>query len=170
MDILLTDIQDRLTAQVPALKYIDEDWGQLDDYSPNFPVKWPCALIDCFNAAYENTGNKTQLGLAMIRVRVADIKLSNSSAKAPAAQKSKSNSFRVLINDIYKALHGWSGHNHYSALIRVSERRIPRNDGVREQEVMYSVEIKDAAAAPPKLKVKTTDFGVTIDTTLIKEG
>lgn len=168
MDILLADIQERLTAQAPALKYIDEDWGQLDDYSPNFPVKWPCALIDCFSATYENMGNKTQLGLVMIRLRVADIKLSNSSAKAPAGQKAKSSSFRLLIKAIHKALHGWSGHDHYTALMRVSERRVARNDGVREQEIIYSVEIKDVSTAPPKLKVKTTDFGVTIDTELIK--
>lgn len=41
MNVLLTDVQDRLISQVTDLKYVDEDWGQLDDYSPHFPVKWP---------------------------------------------------------------------------------------------------------------------------------
>jgi len=102
MDILLTDVQDRLTSQVTELKYVDEDWGQLDDYSPNFPVKWPCVLVDCFSANYENMGKKGQLGLAVIRVQVADVKLSNSSAKAPTGQKS---CLRTKLLEILKATH-----------------------------------------------------------------
>ena len=40
----LESIQQLLQA-IEGLKYVDEDWGQLDYYSPNFPVQWPCVLI-----------------------------------------------------------------------------------------------------------------------------
>ena len=158
MDIILTDVIARLTSEVPELKYIDEDWGQLDDYSPNFPVKWPCALADCFAANWQNMGNKGQLGLANIVITYADIKLSNSSAKAPANQKANSLLFHTLKKKIYQALHGWTGHQHYTALIRTAERRIKRNDGVRAIELIFTVEIKDVSAAPvlakaPKPKI-----------------
>lgn len=162
MDVLLSDIQDRLSSQVADLKYVDEDWGQLDDYSPNFPVKWPCALIDCFSVNFENMGKKGQLGLAVIRVQVANIKLSNSSGKAPAGQKTNSLSFYLLMKKVYKALHGWAGHNHYSGLIRTSEKRLLRNDGVRVHEMLFTVEIKDLAAMPATVKVPTANFDVEI--------
>jgi hypothetical protein len=164
MDIILTDVQNRLTEKVTALKYVDEDWGQLDDYSPNFPVKWPCALVDCFSASYENMGNKVQMGLCTIRVIIAGVKLSNSSAQAPVNQKEKSLSFYVLMKDVYKALHGFTGHNHYSALIRISERRLPRNDGVRAHEMLFTVEIKDIQAKPQKITVASNSVNLNIET------
>jgi len=167
MDILLQDVQDRLTAEVLALKYVDEDWGQLDDYSPNFPVKWPCALIDCFNANYDNLGNNSQMGLATVRVLFADVKLSNSSAKAPANQKANSLSFHTTLKAIYKALQGWTGHNHYTGLVRISQRRIPRDDGVRAHEMMFTVNIKDVIAAPQKITVERTSFTVQVETEMI---
>jgi len=148
MDILLGDIQERLSIEVSQLKYIDEDWGQLDDYSPNFPVQWPCCLVDCFTANYENAGKNTQLGLATVRVLIADVKLTNSSKQAPSGQKTQSKSFYLLMKDIYKALQGWAGHDHYSKLIRIREGRIKRNDGVRAHEMLFTVEIKDTSAMP----------------------
>lgn len=42
-------------------------------------------------------GKKGQLGLAVIRVQVANMKLSNSSGKAPAGQKTNSLSFYLLM-------------------------------------------------------------------------
>jgi hypothetical protein len=151
MDVLLQDIQDRLSSQVTELQYVDENWGQLDDYSPNFPVKFPCALVDCFTANYENMGNLVQQGVATIQILIADIKISNSSAKAPDGQKTKSKSFYVLMKAVYKALHGYSGHDFYSALIRTSERRIPRDDGTRVHEMLFTVQIKDVIAKRPTI-------------------
>lgn len=164
MDIILTDIQERLMLKVPAINYVDEDWGQLDDYSPNFPVKWPCALVDCFGANYENLGNKVQMGLATIRIQIADVKLSNSSGKAPAEQKTKSKSFYLLMKEVYKALHGYTAHDHYSALIRVSEKRLRRNDGVRVHEMLFTVEIKDIIAKKQKITVAPESFSMEINT------
>lgn len=148
MEILLTDIQERLNSKVAALKYIDEDWGQLDDYSPNFPVQWPCCLVDCSNANYENMGKNVQLGLATIRLLIGNIKLTNSSQKAPAGQKLQNKSFRVLMTAIYTALQGWAGSEGYSKLIRIREGRIKRNDGVKVHEMFFTVEIKDSSAMP----------------------
>ncbi|MBS1747100.1 MAG: hypothetical protein JST21_13095 [Bacteroidetes bacterium] len=167
MDILLQDVQERLTGQIAALKYVDEDWGQLDDYSPNFPVKWPCALIDCFSATYDNNGNLTQNGLATIRIVYADVKLSNSSAKAPAGQKASSLAFHTNFKAIYKALQGWAGHDHYSRLVRISQRRLTRDDGVRAHEMLFTVNIKDVNAAPEKITVERASFEVEVDTEML---
>lgn len=119
-------------------------------------------LVDCFAANYENLGNKVQLGLATIRLQVADIKLSNSSGAAPAGQKTNNNRFRLLIKDIYKALHGWAGHDHYSALIRTREGRVRRNDGTRVQEVFFTVQIKDILAKKATITASPGSFNAAI--------
>jgi hypothetical protein len=146
MDTVISSAQDRLAGQVTALKYVDEDWGQLDNYSPNFPAKWPCALIDVLDVQWSNIGKKVQMGLAQIRVKIADLRLSNSSKAAPAGQKANSNSFYTLTQQVYNALQGWCGASHYSAFIRISERRVQRDDGVKEHWMIFTTEIKDSSA------------------------
>ncbi len=146
MEIILQGVQARLNSKVPELKYIDEDWGQLDYYYPNPPVKWPCSLIDATAATWSNAGNLQQLGLVQVKIRVADMKLTNSSAKAPSGQKTVSFSFFVLLRNIYKALHGWSGDESYTALIRTATNRVKREDGVRIYEVTFTTNFTDNSA------------------------
>ena len=148
MEQILTDIQQRLADQVPALKYIDQDWGQLDYYSPNPPVKWPCALVDIVQAQFTNTGGGGQLGMVQVKVRVGDLQLSPSSTKAPAAARAAALSIWEVLKDLHKALHGWAGHRHYSKLIRTAQQRIRREDGVRIYEITYTTQITDNSAVP----------------------
>lgn len=148
METLLKDIQNRLLAEVPALKYVDEDWGQLDYYSPHFPVKWPCALIDAAQATWSNAGHLLQLGVVQVKVRVADLRLTNTSGAAPQGQKQAAFALFATLSNVYKALHGWSGHNHYSALIRTSNSRVKRDDGVRIYDITFTCQVKDSSAVP----------------------
>ncbi len=151
MDILIQDIRNRLSAEIPALKYIDEDWGQLDDYSPHFPVKWPCALIDITQVNYSNVGKTGQLGEAAIAITVADVKLLNSSSKAPSNQKAEQSAYLKLIQAVHIALHGWSGHSHYTKLIRTTFKRIKRDDGVRQHQLTYTCRMEDISTVPKKI-------------------
>lgn len=156
MNILIQDIQNRLASEIMALKYVDEDWGQLDDYSPNFPVKWPCALIDIAQVQYSNLGKTAQLGEAAITITIADIKLLNSSSKAPANQKAEQANYLQLIKDVHACLHGWSGHGHYSKLIRTNFKRIKRDDGVRQHVTTYTCRIEDTSTVKPQLRHPAT--------------
>jgi hypothetical protein len=148
MEAIINQITDHLEAAIPQLKYVDEDWGQLDYYSPNFPVKWPCALVDIQSATWDNLLKKVQHGLVQVSVKIADIKISNSSTKAPAGQRTKANSFFTLTQTVFKALHTWSGSDDYSGLIRTAERRIKRDDGVKVYELIFTTQFKDTSAMP----------------------
>lgn len=148
MKQLLTDIQTRLIAKVTALKYVDEDWGQLDFYSPNPPVKFPAAVIDCINATYTDEGKLVQLGRVQVRIRIADQKLSNTSGNAPSSQKSNAFAIYTTLASIHAALHGWSGNAAYSKLIRQSLKRETRSDGMRVHEIIYTTQLVDDGAMP----------------------
>lgn len=154
MEKLLQDIQSRLLTKVPALKYVDEDWGQLDFYSKDFPVKCPCGLIDVIDAVWSNEGKLVQLGMVQVKVRVADLKLSNTSGAAPQAQKNKAFAIFTTLKEVFKALHGWSGDAHYSKLIRTRTTRIKRQDGVRIYETTFTCEMKDSSAMPVNATIK----------------
>jgi len=148
MKKVIADIKARLLEKVTTLKYIDEDWGQLDYYSPNQPVKWPCVLIDIGQVAWTNEGQHVQAGLASVSIRVADMKLSNTNIKAPDAQRTKAAGIFDLLTDIDVALHGWTADNMNGPLTRSLTRKVNRDDGIREFEVIYLTRITDISAKP----------------------
>ena len=148
MKQIIQDIQNRLMKQVPALKYADQDWGQMD-FFPNPPVKYPCALIDVQSAQYTNTGNFIQQGTATVVIRLFDLKLSNSSQKAPDNQKENAKKIWQLIEDVNKAIHGQNFlQEGYGLPIREQMRRAKRNDGCYQTELYYTIQFTDTTTEP----------------------
>ncbi len=162
MKQIITDIQNRLIAEVPELKYVDMDWGQLDYYNPHPPVKFPCALIDTPNIQWSNVLNKAQLGVVTVAITIADLRLSNSSNAAPAIQKNKAMEIFDILQKIHIALHGWTAHQSYTGLMRQSNAIRRREDGVKLHQIIFTTEVKDNSAirqfetkeAELKVKVK----------------
>lgn len=142
MKAIIQNIQERL-AEIDTLKYVDEDWGQIDYYSPNFPVKWPCALIDIQAGQFENTGwdhrvkKYRQTGNLMVSVTIANVKLTNTSAMAPQRQKDHGWSIWKLYEEVHEKLQGYRPHENSGALIRQGFRRVKRDDGVQEYTLLY---------------------------------
>lgn len=127
------------------LKYVDEDWGQLDYYSQNFPVKFPCVLVDISSANFQNLGlDKTaspmqrQTSETTVSLTIANVKLSNTSHNAPQGQKDDGDSIWVLLETIHKVLQGWNPTDKSGKLIRVGMQRIKRDDGVQEYTIIYT--------------------------------
>ena len=149
MKALLEKIQQKLS-EITDLKYIDENWGQLDYYSPNMPVQYPCALIDVQQVQYTNLGRdmskkpvQRQIGRGSIKITIANMRLSNSSMQAPRRQKEEVWAIWGIIEKIHQRLHGVSLLPNVSALIRSSQSRTLRDDGVQEYEVYYSCEVQN---------------------------
>ena len=149
MKALIQAIQTKIQA-VTGVKYVDEDWGQLDYFSPNFPVKFPCVLIDVANANYSNIGQdkqatpiNRQMADATVSLTIANLKLTNSSGLAPQFQKDNTWSIHELIEEIHKVVQGYKATDKATALIRVGMSRTKRDDGVQEYTVRYSVNLNN---------------------------
>lgn len=149
MNQILQAVQTKLS-EVPGINYIDENTGQLDNYSPNYPVKWPCVLLDIRDARFSDLGMdknlqpmQRQIGEFNLEVRVANLKLTNSSAKAPTQQKEKAASIWELIEEIHKNIHGWRPNSMSGALIRRTINRVMRDDGVQEYAIIYSSDVQN---------------------------
>jgi hypothetical protein len=148
MKTILSNILGRLTAEITALKYVDENWGQLDYFGPQHPVKYPCALADIDNAQWSDLGNLSQTGAAQVRITVANLKLSNTSSAAPASQRQKAFEIVDLMTDLHQALHGWRPAPHASRLTRTATRLVQREDGIKQYEILFALQISDASAQP----------------------
>ena len=142
---ILSNLKQHLTA-ITGIRYIDEDWGQLDDYSPNPPVQWPCVLIDVSAVSYSNLGqdatripNSRQQGEAQLTVKIANVKLSNTSAMAgPKVRYQQVPEIFEIMQQVHNRLHGYRPNERAGKLIRVSMQRSRRDDGVQVYEVNYS--------------------------------
>lgn len=90
MKQIFLSIQKRLADNVPALQYIDKNWGQLNIAKP--PVKWPCCLMDIDSIDYSQASENTRVAEASIILTIADCHTVRSSANAP----NKEDSYAIL--------------------------------------------------------------------------
>lgn len=145
MKIVLENIQ-KTIGTITSLKYIDEDWGQLDDYSPNPPTKFPLALIDIGNLDYSQIGNdrkaipqNRQMATGTIIITIANIRISNTSFKSPKQQKDNVWEIWNIIEDVHKCLQGYRPDLNCRGMARTNLRRVKRDDGIQEYEITYTV-------------------------------
>lgn len=143
--IVLQSIQNLLST-IPELKYVDEDWGQLDDYSPNPPTKFPLALIDLGNLQYSNIGKdrtampqNRQMATGAIVISIANLRLTNTSARAPQTQKDQAWSIWDIVQNVHEKLHGIAVGGSAGAMMRTAMRKVKRDDGIQEYEVTYAI-------------------------------
>lgn len=145
MKPFLESVETRLAA-VEELLYIDEDWGQLDSYSPHPPAKFPCSLIDITSLVFSNIGKDNsanpinrQIAEGTITIIIANLKLSNTSGKAPQTQKDNAWKIWEIKEKVHQLLHGWKPTADSGALMRTADKRIRRDDGIQEYQVTYSL-------------------------------
>ncbi|GAA4156689.1 hypothetical protein GCM10022217_15940 [Chryseobacterium ginsenosidimutans] len=146
METLLTNIQNKI-AEITGIKYVDEDWGQLDYYSPNVPVQFPCCLIDLNDGDFSNIGQdltknprNRQNGKLTVRLTLANVKLTNTSFKAPQSQKDKAWVIIGLMEEIHAKIHGFSPDVNCSKMLRVGLGKTKRDDGIQEYVIYYTFE------------------------------
>lgn len=151
-DVLIAS-QERLDELKAAglLKYVGEDWGQLDLYDTRPPVEFPCVLIDAAVVDYSDRGQRTQEGLGTLSVRYAEYDPVRISSGAP----DNTRGFRCFdaMQQIYKALQGLSGDT-FSGLTRIRMAKARRDDGIREYEITFRFAFVDNTAARKTQKVK----------------
>jgi hypothetical protein len=118
MKEIFLDIQSKLS-EIPDLKHIDKNWGQLLYKEP--PVKFPCALLDVDNVDYTQLGMLAQTANATIGITVANYRLVNSSLHAP--KKEEAYAILETIEKIHQLLHGWSNGS-FQPLIRINLQKM----------------------------------------------
>ena len=132
-------ISARLHTQVADLKWIDYDWGQLNDEQP--AVAYPCALIDiaysdCKNLAAQ-AGDLDQMVTATITIKLAFKPSGNSQVTAPATDRVVALAPLDTINDLHTALQGWNGNNTFGPLSRRRAMATPRRDKLKVYTIVY---------------------------------
>lgn len=132
MKEILIAIQEHININVPELKYIDKDWGQLQHDNP--PVKFPCALLDFSNITFSQLGQLHQLADANIEIIIANLRLINSSLKNP--KRNESYTVFDIIEHVHQTIHGWTDGT-FSQLIRTNIQKLDASQNYEIYKLTY---------------------------------
>lgn len=141
METILSEILTRLKAQVPELRYIAIDEGQLDnpDENGNYPILTPGCTIDIDNVNWTTTVDPEQSGEGTVVIRFAWMSPArldnNTSSTSIAAGLERWN----LHHTICQALHGYSGTN-FGRLERITTTREKREGLLKVMIITFAFE------------------------------
>lgn len=134
----------QLQAEVPEIKWIDLDTGQLDS-STRPAVAFPCALIGISIQPKSNITDYIQDCSATISVRLAWETSVRTSNNTPALELEKSMAVYDTIAAVYKALQGFSTAN-FDSLMRKRQDREKSRHGLFQYRFDFSTEFEDNTA------------------------
>lgn len=158
---LFTAIQDRIKLQVPEIRFIEQDLGQLEFERP--PVVYPCALIDFTDWTFEDAGENLQFAQGSINIRLAFEAFSTTHNITPDTFKNKALHYYDLEWKLYKSLQGWKPEK-YGYLLRTAAATEPREDNLRVRVLQFSCGFEDLSAMSKYQKVNLKPLH--IDTTI----
>jgi hypothetical protein len=143
---MFTEIMARLEAEVPEVRYINQDLGQLENYTDRPAVSFPCILIDFEDFDFSDMAENTQMGEGTILIKVAMNPFSDSSSLTEQAVRVKALNYNEICWKAHKALQGWQGES-FGALMRTADKKVPREDALRVRETLYSCVFQDYTTA-----------------------
>jgi hypothetical protein len=121
---LFLDIQQRIAAECPDIKWIDQDLGQ-DQSDIRPPVTYPAVLIDFPQADFDSLGGTAQSAEFTVQLKL----LLDSWASASSVSPNREEALQAyeLEEKLISALHGWRT-DYCRKLIRSSVASENRND------------------------------------------
>lgn len=145
---LILLLQERIKTEVPDIRMVDEDKGQLEDIDPKNnrpPVSWPCLLIDFQNCKYDDLGELVQTVDGALVLRLGFPPYSSAASWMPTATKVKALRYFDIEWQVYKALHGWQPEGFGTLLCRSSDTE-KRMDAIRVRELRYELTFEEHSA------------------------
>ena len=136
MKTILNAVMQRLKEQVSELRYISEDWGQLDYYETMPPVKFPCALVSIDRVNYSVVAKDRRKAVVSVVVRIADAPSVTGNVAAPESYRNRAFAIFDLLEEVDEALNGLSGDT-FNQFSLESIYRDNRQDFIREYNMTF---------------------------------
>lgn len=154
MEHLLYNLIDYIGNNMPDIRTIDEDYGQLemlnDEMNDDYPLVFPAILIDAPQTSWEDIGELGQKGLCSITVRLAldcydDTHYNSGTTEKILEREEKRRELHRLLQG-----HCFGGD---SALIRTSSRFYSVAHGIKVYESVYTLELTEMTRERDKIKI-----------------
>ncbi|WP_295990517.1 hypothetical protein [uncultured Alistipes sp.] len=139
---LFIALQDRLKEQVPALRWVDAEMGQLN-VVPRPPVAFPCCLVDMRYLQCRSLTAGAQRVAAQFTLRVAFQGCGSSCSEAPTSVRERALEHMDTLEEIHRALQWWSFGRRINPLQRVSVVPERRSDNLKVYTMVYDTEFQE---------------------------
>jgi hypothetical protein len=136
-----TSLCDRLETNVPALRWIDWDNGQLEAERP--AVTYPCCLIDLIYPSCDDIAKQEQIADVEIVLRISFDHRGATNAATSAENRTTAMSVFDTIEDVHKQLQGWTNTWTLSPLSRKSAIREKRRNNKPVYRITYTTTLHD---------------------------
>ena len=135
-------ITNHIAANVPQVKWVDADEGQLN-VSGRPPVAFPACLVDISYPQCESLSGGVQRIRARVELRVVFAIQGSTNAAAPASVRERSLARFDVLETLHKALQWWNGGGLFNPLRRISSTPERRADDLKVYRVVYETEFFD---------------------------
>ncbi len=136
-------IMARVQAQVPEIKHIDQDMGQIEGSSSRPAVAFPLILADFDAWGFSNAGTNIQIAEGDVVIKLGFAQFTPSSDKVDAAYREEALKFYEIEWKLHKALQGWSPGDEFGFLTRTAVQTQNRQPGIRVRVLRYRLEFED---------------------------
>ncbi len=151
---LLAAILDRIEAKVPAIIWIDKDWGQLEIPAESYPLQFPCALVSFPDIPWNQLKGGYYDGVVTVNVRVA-IDMYNDTytvGNVTAPDRATALSRMNIVDDLNAGLSGFED-TWFQKLVHIESKEEKRADGLLVFNEIYETRLTDNSAVPVRTTV-----------------
>jgi len=152
-------LQERVQDEVPDITFIDQDLGQINTGVTDFPVTFPCLLIDFEDFDFKNLSENVQTASGTVLLKLGFSPYSSSDSSATEESKEAALQFYDIEWDLHKTLQGWDPGDYFGHMDRTSAITQKRDDALRVRELRYTIAFEDystkytQSTAPAELDV-----------------
>lgn len=157
-------LQAHIKTEVPAIRWVDQDLGQLENYEIRPPVSWPCVLIDFNQTIYDQMQNNRQMANITFTLRLAFDSYSSTSSTTPSAFKEKGLNYYEIEQNLYKSVQGFDAGGLMQDCTRINtatERR--EGDNFRVRVLTFTSMTEDCSAEPNLTKAARPNMNIELD-------
>lgn len=153
---LYTAIKTHIKNNVPEIRYINMDLGQLEFYELRPKLSFPALLIDFGELRFEPLGDGSQMAYGNIIMRLALGSYSDISSLAPQPVLDKGVAFLSLEQKLHQAIQGQEL-EYFSSLMRIGSSTEKREDEYRVRTMTYDFNFIDISTSK-EWSITSPDF------------
>jgi hypothetical protein len=138
-------VRDRLISEIPALKTVDLQRGQIypgKDNKFTYPFPMPVSLISLSKTVWTDLGGAMQRGVINIAVDYYVERVTDSFS----GSESEEDTINLIDapDDIFRALYNYKIDGLFEKLIRISEEEIKRNDRLTGYRILFQTYVYES--------------------------
>lgn len=139
---IIIALMERIRTQVPEIRWIDLDMGQLQ-VSERPPIAYPACLLDMEYSSCEQLSREHQQVTVSIRLSIVADGIGTTHTGTPTYIREKALSVMNVLQRLHTALQWWDNDRMWMPITRSSVRPERRNDGLKVYNAVYQLRYID---------------------------